>query len=243
MESNWLSQRRQLRREQAALHIARSGGFRGAWTAARRRGRAEAARDAGDRGNPSPRSGSGQARADLRGNFSLRQIAECVFFTFHRAPLSRSFDAEVPPSFNRRSPTSLALLSQALNLFFRRRLSLQDVNLAGEVLEVDFRGLQDACGLAPVTDYYQQFDYLARAQMLLQPIERGAAGLDVGVHLVGELQDQAFQLAEALGALPILDCGDLLFRDSDVPGRRDVLGPFINGMAILGGPQNRNFSE
>src|SRR6266852_190064 len=101
MESNRLPQRRQLRREQAALHIAGSGRFRGAWTPARRRGRAEAARDAGDSRNPGPRGGSGQARAHLRGNFSLRQIAErfspftalrCrAFFTFHRAPLSRFF--------------------------------------------------------------------------------------------------------------------------------------------------------
>src|SRR5216683_2273408 len=236
MESNRLPQRRQLRREQAALHLAGSGRFRGAWTPARRRGRAEAARDAGDRGNPGTRCGSGQARADLRGNFSLRQIAERVFFTFHRAPLSRFFHL---------SPRSVVALirSEALDLFFRRGSSLQDVNLAGELLEVDFRRLQNACGLAPVTDYYQQLDYLARAQMLLQPIERRAAGLDVGVHLAGELQDQAFQFAEAFGVLPILDCGDLLFRDSDVPGRGDVLRPFINGMAILGGPQNRNFSE
>src|SRR5216683_424129 len=304
MESNQLPQRRQLRREQAALHLAGSGRFRGTWTAARRRGRAEAARDAGDRGNPGTRSGSGQARADLRGNFSLRQIAERVFFTFHRAPLARVFHLSprsavalfspftalrcrafftfhraplsrffhlsprsavalfspftalrrrafftfhrAPPSrFFHLSPRSVVALirSEALNLFFRRRLSLEDVNLAGKILEVDFRRLEDTRGLAPVTDYYQQLDYLARAQMLLQPIERRAAGLNVGVHLAGELQDQAFQFAEAFGVLPILDRGDLLFRDSDVPGRGDVLRPFVNGMAILGGSQNRNFSE
>src|SRR5229473_8477491 len=65
-----------------------------------------------------------------------------AFFTFHRAPLSRFFHL---------SPRSVVALirSEALNLFFRRRLSLEDVNLAGEILEVDFRRLQNARGLAP----------------------------------------------------------------------------------------------
>src|SRR5216683_2289532 len=122
MESNRLPQRRQLRREQAALHLTGSGGFRSARTPARRRGRAEAARDAGDRGNPGTRCGSGQARADLRGNFSLRQIAERVFFTFHRAPLSRFFHLSPRSAVPLFSPFT-ALRCPAFFTFHRAPLS------------------------------------------------------------------------------------------------------------------------
>src|SRR5882672_6783755 len=88
---------------------------------------------------------------------------------------------------------------QSMPLFSWRH-ALKNVDLAGEIFELDFRGLEDAGGLAPVTDDNQQLDYLSRGQMLLERFQCRSVGFNVRIHLIGELQHQALDLVEAFRA-------------------------------------------
>src|SRR5260370_15582583 len=117
---------------------------------------------------------------------------------------------------------------------------LEDIELAGEWFQVDLKGLEQPGHHSPVSDGQNKFDDLRRAQMLLESFHGLALAFYVDRYLIGQLQNQALQFAEAFGVLPVLDRRDLLFGHAYVPGSRHVLGPFVDRVAGRGGLQYRH---
>ena len=103
-----------------------------------------------------------------------------------------------------------------------------NIELAGEWFQVDLEGLEQPGHHSPVSDRQDKFDDLRRAQVLLQSFHGLPPAFYVDCYLIGQLQNQPLQLAEAFGAAPILDRRDLLLGHAYVPGSRHVLGPFVN---------------
>src|SRR5260370_20203189 len=88
---------------------------------------------------------------------------------------------------------------------------LEDIELAGEWFQVDLESLEQPGHHSPVSDGQDKFDDLRRAQMLLESFHGLPLAFYVDCHLVGQLQNQPFQFAEAFGIAPILDRRDLFF--------------------------------
>src|SRR5579863_2984673 len=112
----------------------------------------------------------------------------------------------------------------------------QDVDFAGEVFELNLDSFEDTGGLTPMSDDDEQFDYFSRLEVLLEGLHGRSAGLNIRVHLIGKLQHEPLHRREAFRILPVLNRGDLFVSHADMLCRWNVLSPFVDRMAIFGGP-------
>ena len=68
--------------------------------------------------------------------------------------------------------------------------AIEQVDLAGELLEFHFRGFEDARDHPPEADRHDQLDDLTGSEVLLQGVERLLATLDAARDLIRKAQHQ-----------------------------------------------------